>query len=364
MILSVENGCFSYDKKHNNPILENISFEAKPSDLIAILGPNGSGKTTLLRCIMGFLHWNSGKSCLDGKDIRSMPHNELWKNIAYVPQAKNTSTAFTAEEMILLGRSSHFGMMSTPSPDDIAQVNYVMKRLHIEKLAKKKCSEISGGELQMILIARALVSEPQILILDEPESNLDFKNQLIILETMSELVADGMTCIFNTHYPAHALQRANKALLLSHEGDSVFGDIKDIITESNIEAAFGVKAIINEVETPFNMMQNVIPLHLSAIEQSSISINTNANSDIQDFKYTIAVIAVISNDYNMADKINHIFHEYNKYLIGRMGMPYDDHRVFIFNITLDAPANVIDTLCNRLSLLPGVSAKATYQSTF
>ena len=187
MILSVENGCFSYKHSKDN-LLENINFSVEPGDLVAILGPNGAGKTTLLRCIMGFLKWNSGKSTLDGENIRDIPHKKLWKDIAYVPQAKSTVAAYTVEEMVLLGRSSHFSMLSLPKEQDLEIVHKVMDEMNLTKFTHKKCSQISGGELQMVLIAGALVSEPKILILDEPESNLDFKNQLLILDTMLSLI--------------------------------------------------------------------------------------------------------------------------------------------------------------------------------
>lgn len=356
MILSVENGCFSYKSKSSDLLLNQINFTAEPGDLIAILGPNGAGKTTLLRCIMGFLHWNSGISCLDGRNITSIPYRQLWTSLAYVPQAKHTTAAYTAEQMILLGRSSHFGIFSKPRTEDTDIVQEIMERLHITKLAKKKCSEISGGELQMVLMARALASKPQILILDEPESNLDFKNQLLILETMSELVANGMTCIFNTHYPAHALQRANKALLLREGGDYVFGEVANIVTEQTIEQAFCVKAVIGEIETPCNIVQDVIPLHVTSERYSDKAFSRKE----EDIQRSIAVIAIITNNYDSAENINEILHTYGQYVIGRMGMPYPDCNIHIINVTLDAPLSVVQALMGKLNILPGISVKATY----
>lgn len=135
-----------------------------------------------------------------------------------------------------------------------------MGLLGITHLIGKKCSEISGGELQMVLIAKALAAEPQVLILDEPESNLDFKNQLIVLDTITKLAAEGMTCVFNTHYPAHALQRADKALILSKDGEYVFGETEKVVNEENIEKAFGVQAVIGEIETEEGIRKDVIPL--------------------------------------------------------------------------------------------------------
>lgn len=356
MILSIENGCFSYKHNKNNLLLNNISFTARPGDLIAILGPNGAGKTTMLRCIMGFLHWNSGRSCLDGRDIKSIPYRQLWRSLAYVPQAKHTVAAYTVEQMILIGRSSHFRMLSKPKAEDMNKVYEIMEKLHISKLAKKKCSEISGGELQMVLMARALAAEPEILILDEPESNLDFRNQLLVLETMSELIVNGMTCIFNTHYPAHALQRANKALLLSEKGDYVFGDVNSVVTEPNIELAFGVKAVIGEIETPCNILQDVVPLHITSQKTDKKAMTYTDRSTEQ----SLAVFAIITNNYCMAKKINELLHECSKYVIGRMGMPYPERGVFIINVTLDAPVNAIQELICKLNALPGVSVKTTF----
>lgn len=258
MRLTVENGSFSYKK--GKKILENINFSVDSGEILAILGPNGAGKTTMLRCITGMLSWKQGKSMLDQNNIGEMSAKKLWSKMAYVPQAKGVSSAYTALEMVLLGRSSRLHPFLPPGKKDIQKAEEVMELLGITHLAEKKCSEISGGELQMVLIAKALAAEPQVLILDEPESNLDFKNQLIVLDTITSLASEGMTCVFNTHYPAHALQRADKALILSKDGEYVFGDTEKVVNEENIEKAFGVQAVIGEIETAEGIRKNVIPL--------------------------------------------------------------------------------------------------------
>ncbi len=244
MRLSVENGTFYFKKQV--PVFENINFTVDSGEILAILGPNGAGKTTMLRCITGMLRWKDGRSLLDEEDIAVMQSKKLWSNLAYVPQAKTVSSAYTVVEMVLLGRSTHLNVFEAPKQTDTEYVTEILKKLGIEHLKNEKCSEISGGELQMVLIARALASEPKVLVLDEPESNLDFKNQLVVLNTMSRLAKQGMTCIFNTHYPAHALQRAQKALMLSKENDYIFGETKSIVTEENIREFFGVEAKISD----------------------------------------------------------------------------------------------------------------------
>ena len=234
--------------------------------MVAILGPNGAGKTTLLRCIMGFLRWNAGASLLDDRDIRDIPYRELWQTVAYVPQAKQTSLFCTVEEMVLLGRSSRIGAFSAPSKEDFRQARAAIERLGLSHLFGRRCCELSGGEVQMVLIARALSSQPGVLVLDEPESNLDFKNQLLVLDTIEELAKSGLTCIFNTHFPAHALRRANQALMLGRGGKSVCGKTCEVVTEDRISEFFGVRAVIGEMQTPLGVYQDVIPVSIGCRE--------------------------------------------------------------------------------------------------
>ena len=260
MKLSVQDGCFSY--RAGQPLLENISFEAERGDVLAILGPNGAGKTTLLKCMLNLLHWREGQTLLDGEDVGAMPVRALWQKVAYVPQAKQTSLFCTVEEMVLLGRSSRIGAFSAPSKEDFRQARAAIERLGLSHLFGRRCCELSGGEVQMVLIARALSSQPGVLVLDEPESNLDFKNQLLVLDTIEELAKSGLTCIFNTHFPAHALRRANQALMLGHGGKSVCGKTCDVVTEDRISEFFGVRAMIGEMQTPLGVYQDVIPVSI------------------------------------------------------------------------------------------------------
>ena len=261
MTLRIESGSFAY--KGGPEILRDINMEASSGEIVAVLGPNGAGKTTLLRCMMGMLNWESGKSTLDGEDIRQIPASTLWRKMAYVPQARSAATSYTAFQTVLIGRSSRIGVFASPSDGDMQAAEDAMKRLGIESLADKPCHELSGGELQMVLIARAMAAEPEILVLDEPESNLDFKNQLIVLDAMSALAAEGMACIFNTHYPAHALQRADKSLLLTRGGMSIYGPTRFVVSEDDIRSIFGVNAIIGDFGSEDAKVQSVVPVSIA-----------------------------------------------------------------------------------------------------
>ena len=348
MNLTVRNGSFFYQK--NTPIFNDIHFSVDAGEILAILGPNGAGKTTLLRCITGMLKWKGGESLLDGKPIHTMAARELWSKMAYVPQAKSASSAYTAFETVLLGRSSHLNAFSAPKKADLEKAKEVMELLGIYHLADKKCTAISGGELQMVLIAKALASDPRVLILDEPESNLDFKNQLIVLDAMTRLAETGMTCIFNTHYPAHALQRAHKSLILSRGGEYVFGSTPAVVTRETIRKAFGVEAVIGEVETPGNILQNVIPLQIAE----------NTPEAPEEDSRSIATITIIADSNRMSGKINSLLHEYNHLMIGRMGMPYRECGLYLITVTLDGKRSEIRELSHRLNILPETSVKTTF----
>ena len=350
MNLTVRNGSFAY-RKNDAPIFENMNFSVDSGEILAVLGPNGAGKTTLLRCITGMLRWRSGESLLDGEPIRAMSPKTLWSRMAYVPQARTAASAYTAFETVLLGRSGHLGAFSTPGRADLQRAEEAMELLGIAHLADKKCTAISGGELQMVLIARALASEPKVLILDEPESNLDFKNQLIVLDAMTKLASEGMACVFNTHYPAHALQRSGKALILSKGGGYEFGPTTQVVTEVAIRRAFGVEAVIGAVETPTSILQNVIPLHIAQDPEPG---------EPEPDRRAIATVTIIAPDNRRADRINGLLHEYGGMVVGRMGMPYREMGLYLITVTLDGSRAAIAELTQKLSILPGISVKTTF----
>ena len=262
MIFTVEKGCFGY--RQDRMVLRDIRLRLEAGRILAVLGPNGVGKTTLLRCMMGMLNWNDGASYLDGRDIRMLSERELWRKIAYVPQGKGISFAYTVEEMVLLGRSPHIGMLSRPGKADREKALAALAAVGMLYARDKYCSRISGGELQMVLIARALCAEPEMLVLDEPESNLDFRNQLIVLETMERLARErGISCIFNTHYPAHALKTADRALILSASGESLFGPAEAVVNEENLRSVFQVNVHIGDIAVDQYRGRSVVALSLA-----------------------------------------------------------------------------------------------------
>lgn len=271
MKFEVRNGTFSYPKEE--PVLKNVNFSMEKPEIMTILGANGAGKTTLLKCMLGLLKWTKGAAYLDEKEVSEIKSRDLWRKLGYVPQAKERSVSYTVEDMIVLGRNAYLGTFGQPGKEDYKVVEECMEEIGITGLRGKLCSQISGGELQMVLIARALAAKPSLLIMDEPESNLDFRNQMIVLDTIRRLCRERkISAIVNTHYPEHALSIADKAFLLYPDGENCFGEAKDVITETNLSRAFEVNVCMKTIDTEEGEYTSIIPLHTEIKGESRLCI--------------------------------------------------------------------------------------------
>ena len=212
MILEVQNGCFGYPKQP--VILENINLSLEEGHILAILGPNGIGKTTLLKCMIGLLPWHSGKTLFYGKDIHTLKPKDVWSTISYIPQSRGFAFSYTGLEMVLLGRSAHLGAFQQPGKEEIEMAEAMMERVGITRLANKDCNRMSGGELQMVLIARALINEPKLIILDEPTVGLD-PTQVIEIRRLIRELGKSHTVILSSHILSEVKAVCDKALILS-----------------------------------------------------------------------------------------------------------------------------------------------------
>lgn len=262
MILEVENGCFGYPKQEE--ILKNINLHLEKGHILSVLGPNGIGKTTLLKCMIGLLPWTSGRSILNGTDLCKMKSKDIWNTISYIPQAHSFSFSYTGLEMVMLGRSSHLGLFEQPGAQEIEMAEAMMEKVGITHLAGKDCNRMSGGELQMVLIARALINEPELIILDEPETGLDFHNQILVLNMIERLAhEEGISAIMNTHYPTNAMGIADEAFMMNRKGDRFYGTTDSILNEQNISRSFDVNVIVDEVSYKDRLIRNIIPVSLT-----------------------------------------------------------------------------------------------------
>lgn len=236
-MIEIKNGYYRYPNKKY--ILNDITFSLDKGETLTILGKNGTGKTTMLKCIAGLLRWEKGEMLVNG--VNAHKNFELLSHeIGYVPQMRNISFPYTVREMILMGRAKHIGILSTPNRSDQMIVDAIIEEFGIDDIRNCPCTELSGGQLQLVYIARSLVSNPRILILDEPESHLDFKNQHMIMGLIRRITEEKqLTCIINTHYPEHALKISDKTLLINNY-DYIFGSTEDIVTEENIKKYYDI----------------------------------------------------------------------------------------------------------------------------
>lgn len=200
--------------KTDTLVLKDVSFTISSGEMVAFLGKNGAGKTTLLRIIPSFLTPLSGDILVDEVSVRSMSLHDKAKAIAYIPQFSQTAFAYTVKESVLMGRSPYISMFSRPSKQDEKRVFEILDELGILDLAGRPTNEISGGERQLVLIARALMQDAKLLILDEPTSFLDYSNQLLVLEKTMELTRKGYACLYSTHNPDLALAYSTRVLAM------------------------------------------------------------------------------------------------------------------------------------------------------
>ncbi len=261
MILKVENASFGYPKQEE--ILRDINIQLDEGHILSVLGPNGIGKTTLLKCIIGLMPWKRGRTLLMGKDIGEMSSKEVWSIISYIPQNHGFSFSYTGLEMVMLGRSSHLGLFQQPGKKEIELAEEMMERVGITRLANKDCNRMSGGELQMVLIAKALINEPRLIILDEPETGLDFHNQILVLNMVEKLAhEEKISAIMNTHYPTNAMSIADEAFMMNHDGELFYGKTEQVLNESNISRSFDVNVVVDEIMYQNRTIRSIIPVSL------------------------------------------------------------------------------------------------------
>jgi iron complex transport system ATP-binding protein len=237
--LSLEQVRFRYPEATDD-VVRNVSLEIPSQKVTAILGPNGAGKTTLLHVILGLLKPAAGRICLNGRAHHEYTHRERSQLIGLVPQFETIPFNFTVLEYILLGRTPYLDPFQTPGEDDLAVAQQVVEQLGLSELHHKSVTQISGGERQMVLLARALAQQTQILLLDEPTSHLDLGNKSRLLRLLRSLAESGITIVFTTHDPNVATYIAD-AVLLMDGGDVVeHGPIEQVFTPEKLSAIYRV----------------------------------------------------------------------------------------------------------------------------
>lgn len=249
MILDIRNFSFSFG---NEPLLCDLSLSVDAGETVCLLGPNGSGKTTLLDCALGFHRTFSGSIALCGKDILAYSRSQLAAKVAYVPQLHSPTFPFTVQEVVLMGRTVHAGVFGAPGKEDYAQCDAALRRVGIEDFADRPYTSLSGGELKLVLLARALAQQTALIVLDEPTSSLDFKNELLFLDTLADLVkSEEIGVLMATHALDHPFYFESKglpvrAVMLRKGKEARCGTPSDLLTARTLLDVYGVRAAILE----------------------------------------------------------------------------------------------------------------------
>ncbi len=259
-MLQVENLSFSYKKA---PALSNISFSAEKGDFVCFIGPNGAGKSTLLKCILNILKPQGEYILLNGAPVQNTPAKQLATQMAYIPQHHTLAFSFSALEVVLMGRTAHLPAPASPSKKDEQLALDALEQLSATHLASRAFQTLSGGEQQLVLIARALAQQAPILVMDEPTANLDFGNQYMVMDTIYKLSQSGYLILLSTHTPEHALQYASKVVALQNGTVFFNGTPQECITSESLSALYGTPISIATVQGQNGNIPICFPSHFS-----------------------------------------------------------------------------------------------------
>jgi len=243
-MLEIDNVSCGYGHKE---IIHGVSFTLQAGNILCLLGANGSGKTTLFKAILGLLPVTGGRFCFEKNDIAGWSRRKMAQTFAYVPQAHTPPFAFTVRDVVLMARSSHLELFSSPGRRDREIAEEALDSLNIAHLADARYTELSGGERQLVLIARALAQQAQVIVMDEPASNLDFGNQIRVLRQIKKLAAGGLTLLITTHSPNHAFECASQVAVLKAGRLLAHGCPQEILTERCLEQVYAVPLQIVDV---------------------------------------------------------------------------------------------------------------------
>lgn len=263
-IIEVKALSFSYGEKR---VFENLTFDIKRGEVFCLLGPNGCGKTTLIDCLMALHRPSGGNIDLCGRPLAGYKRHEIAQKVAFVPQIHSPSFPYTVKEVVLMGRTAYTGAFSAPGKKDEEIAIKAIGRVGMADFADRAYTSLSGGEMKLVLLARALGQESDVIIMDEPTAHLDFRNELLFLETIGELVRNnGISVLIATHSPTHAfyfegLGIPARAALMSGGGFYAMDLPGKCITEESIAEVYGVKAKIGEEDCGGRKIKTVSLLH-------------------------------------------------------------------------------------------------------
>ncbi len=261
-LVDVHDASFSYGAHR---VFEKVSFTVDQGEIFCLLGPNGCGKTTLLDCILGFHACESGSISICGLSSKQRRPAHTARYMSYVPQKHESTFPYRVIDVVTMGRAPYLGIFQAPSRRDFRIAGEALERLGIAHLGNRPYTQLSGGETRLVMIARALVQQTPIIIMDEPTAHLDFHYELLIMEVITGLVRDnGISVIMATHFPNHAFyfqnNRVNTTAALLHNGSFLsVGSPDEVIDTEHLKSLYGVDTRIIALNTP-GTMKHIIPL--------------------------------------------------------------------------------------------------------
>jgi len=239
-LLSFEHVAFAYP--HGRPIFSDLNYQLRRGTLTVVLGPNGIGKTTLLYMALGWLQPSAGRVLLENRLLRDYSRAELGRRVSLVPQIERQPYSYTVLEYVLFGRAPHLALFGAPGAADELAARQALARAGIPELAGAYVDQLSGGEGQLVLIARALAQEPRVLLLDEPSAHLDLGNKYRLMQTLSDLRQDGTTILMTTHDPDIALAVSDETVLVDGSGAVTVGEPAKLLTAEKLSRLYKLPA--------------------------------------------------------------------------------------------------------------------------
>ena len=244
MSIEIKDLSFSYGKRE---ILHDINISIPDATLVNVLGPNGVGKSTLFRCILGLNSGYKGTIIVNGKDMKDLSIQERAREISYIPQSHAPVYDYEVLDVVMMSTGNDLGMFQTPSARHVKRAWEALERIGIERFAHRTYTQISGGEQQLVLIARALAQEARTIIMDEPTSALDYGNTVRVLSCVRQLAKEGLSIVQSTHQPDQAFLYSDKTLVINHGSVAAYGHPKEVITKEMVSDLYGVDVEVNSL---------------------------------------------------------------------------------------------------------------------